>query len=319
MSEPRKHHFVPEVYLKRFAINKSGDLFSLRVKSEYENQNVKRVNKSQVCYEYDKYTFKTDKIINANKLEDPNFIEKNRFAYENNELELLFDKIDYSKNLFVSEVRKLIQILLNIKRRNPVFSNEFLKLDANQNILDMNIERLEKDLIKAGMLEERMESVINKVRNEMTENLENEDYKLDLYRNNLLNFNNEIDHDDKPLIDRVLSWEIIIYQTDYQNPFITSDNPGYTLRNFQEVFNMNFNYVDGFAFPISPKSLLYFSKGNSSNRFDLYKTITYSKATKDIVLLFNNGTIINSTKFIFSNMEYPLVITAEFIKQNNKT
>ncbi|MBK8492956.1 MAG: DUF4238 domain-containing protein [Saprospirales bacterium] len=260
MSEPRKHHFVPEVYLKRFAINKSGDLFSLRVKSEYENQNVKRVNKTQVCYEYDKYTFKTDKIINANKLEDPNFIEKNRFAYENNELELLFDKIDYSKKLFVSEVRKLIQILLNIKRRNPAFSNEFLKPDANQNILDVNVVRLEKDLIKAGMPKERVKSVINKVRIEMTENLKDEEYKLDLYRNNLLNFNNEIDQVDKPLIDRVLSWEMIIYQTDYQNPFITSDNPGYTLRNFREVFNMNFNYIDGLLSQFHLKSLLYFSK-----------------------------------------------------------
>ena len=312
MSEPRKHHFVPEVYLKRFAINKSGDIFSLRVKSEYKNQNVKKINKSQVCYEYNKYTFKTDKIINANKLEDPNFIEKNRFAYENKELDLLFDKLDYSKKLFVSEVRKLIQILLNLKRRNPAFSNEFLKPDSNQNFLDVNIVRLEKDLIKAGMPKKRVKSVINKVRNEMTENLKDEDYKLDLYRNNLLNYNNEIDQNDKPLIDRILSWEIIVYQTEYQNPFITSDNPVYTLRNFREVFNMNFNFVDGFAFPISPKSLLYFSKANSSNRFDLYKTITYSKATKDIVLLFNNGTIINSSKFIFSNMKEQLVITANF-------
>ncbi|MCB9282658.1 MAG: DUF4238 domain-containing protein [Lewinellaceae bacterium] len=320
MSEPRKHHFVPEVYLQRFAINKSGDLFSLRVKSVYENQKVKKVNKSQVCYEFDKYTFKTDKIITANKLKDPNYIEKNRFAYENEELERLFNKIDYSKKLFVSEVRKLIQILLNFKRRNPSYSLEYLKPDSNQNLLNVNIERLEKEIIEAGMPKERAKAVIDKVKAEMIENLQDDDYKLDLYRNNLLNFDGEIERNDKPLIDRLLNWETTVFQTDYQNPFITSDNPGYTLKNFREVYNMNFDYIDGFAFPLSPKSLLYFSKSDSLNRFDLFKTINYKKATNRIVLLFNNGTIINSSKFIFSNTEEQLVIALEYINQKkNKT
>lgn len=313
MSEPRKHHFVPEVYLKRFALNKSGDLFSLRVKSKFKNQKVKKVNKSQVCYEFDKYMFRTDKIITANKLEDPNFIEKNKFTYENNELILLFDKIDHSKKLFVSEVKKLIQILLNLKRRNPVFSNEYIKKGSNRKFLDVNVERLEKDLIKAGMPTERVKSVISKVRGEMIENLKDEDYKLDLYRNTLLNFDNEIERNDKALVDRLLNWKITVFQTDYQNPFITSDNPGYTLRNLREIFNMNFGYIDGFAFPISPKSLLYFSKGNSLNQLELYKKITYTRATKDIVLLFNNGTIINSFKYIFSNMKEQLIITAGIV------
>lgn len=313
MNEPRKHHFVPEVYLKRFAINKSGDFFSLRVKTDYNNSKIKRVNKSQVCYEFDKYTFQTDKIISSNNLDDPNFIEKNRFTYENNELETLFNKIDYSEKLFVSEVRQLFQILLNIKRRNPVLSNEFLKPSSYHNLLDVNIKRLENDLLKAGMPKDQTKSIITKARAEMIKNLQDEDYKLDLYRNNLLNFNNEMDKHDKPLINRILSWGIVVYQTDYNNPFITSDNPGYTLRNFREVLNLNFNYSDGFAFPISPRSLLYFSKYIPSNQSGLYKTIAYTKATTDLVLLFNNGTVMNSSKFIFSNMKEQLVITAGLI------
>src|SRR5690606_1268926 len=122
MSDPKKHHYVPQVYLQRFAMNQSGDLITIKVKANPgKKAKPKKKNKSQVCYSRHEYRYQTAYYLNMAGTIDPNIIEKKAFAYENTRLTSLFDKIDRNKKLNRSQTEELIKILIHLKKRNPVF------------------------------------------------------------------------------------------------------------------------------------------------------------------------------------------------------
>lgn len=310
MSEPKKHHFVPEVYLQRFAINKEGDLFKLNVKNIYKNNPTKKVNKSQICYEEYRYKFKSEKIIKANNLKDTNYIEKQKFNYENKDLTEIFDKIDYSKRLFVREARKLVDILLNIKFRNPSVSNKFLTQKTKEDIIKNHSKRLMKDMLSDNIPLEKANLMIKELQNRLIKNLQNEDYALDLYRNNLLEQDEEVIKEKNKLIEEILHWDFIVHRTDYQNPFITSDNPGYTLNGFSNCYNCHFDNIDSFVFPLSPTRLITIKKTISNRESILYKKIHY--VNSNMVLIYNQLTIKTANRFILGGNEDQLNIMLKY-------
>ena len=83
-----RQHYVPEVYLKRFAFSLRGDFFAFKIKSKYRTT-PKLVNVSSVCYLEDFYTIKNVEDLYVKNVFDEYHIEKKSFKYEKKELNIL--------------------------------------------------------------------------------------------------------------------------------------------------------------------------------------------------------------------------------------
>jgi hypothetical protein len=313
MNNPKNHHYVPQVYLQRFAINQVGDIYRHVINTKFDSK-PKLVNKSSICFEKNMYKYKNIEHIAANEIDDVNYIEKNTFVYENNELSLLFDKIDHRKKLFKSEYVRLLQIILNIKKRNPFLRKEYLNSERDNEIMESKTEDLTKKLLAYGLEAEEVKTILNNAKSNLLVELKNEDYRKDMYRNSILAKEDMIINNNKEVVEYLESWNTKVFQTTAMNPFITSDNPGFTIKDSNKVFNTNLKFVDSFVFPISPRSILFLSKNNNIDKRLLYREIDYKQANKDLVLFFNSGTYMTSMKIIISGSNNQLTITKNYNK-----
>jgi len=317
MNNPIKHHYVPEVYLKRFSLNQDGDLFTLKVKKDYPTI-AKMNNKSRICYEINRYKLNNVEVMDYLNINDPYIIEKECFKYENIDLETLFDKIDNRQKISQSEYKKLIRIIVDIKQRNPCFSKLFCSIDSNS-IFDFAKEKevflktfmsfCEKNGINDVNIEEIIEESFKRIQTKFN----NHNYISNFYISGFY----EINIITEELINELFKWEAMVLYTDYDNPFITSDNPGYAIDNKNEIQNTNFASAFHFIFPISPKSLLCLKKSQKKS-FEIFKEILYHKVNPSNVISFNNSILLYSNQIIISQLKEQLEITFEFSKHNRK-
>jgi len=303
MSEPVKHHYVPQIYLKRFSLNKNGDVYTLKTSSKYPNT-TKLTNKSKICYGLKRYTFDDQEIIERYNIEDPNIIEKSCFSYENEELEELFDKIDHHKKFTKTEFERLVRILVDIKMRNPVFSEKFIDFDPKSNKVQKETKKFRDEAVQFCKMLGLNTDLVNQAVEVVCEKYKDQNYLQNVYRAGIYG-NEEVREE---LIEKLLKWEPIVINTDYENPFVTSDNPGFTLNEKNQIFNTDFDFVDSFIFPISPKSILALKKSEKKD-LEIFKIFYYKKINIQGVLSINKATLQNSKEIIISNSEEQLLIT----------
>lgn len=304
MNEPKKQHYVPQVYLKRFSFDNVGNLYTLKHKSSFPSK-VKKYNKSAICFEENRFRFNNDEIIKNLNITDLNVIEKTVFKYEESELESLFDKIDHRKKITSSEYNKLLQILLDIKSRNPFFSNQYLSQPTESKYIDDQTKQLKDEAIAFCKAYGIDEEIVYRAAKRAKEVFDDENYRFNSYLNSLLN-HNQIREE---VISMISNWNPVVFYTDYENPFITSDNPGFTFNKNDKLYNTHFSIIDAFVFPISPKSLLCLRKVIRRKDLNIFKEIKYQKVQLINVLNFNKATALSANELIISNLKDPLLIT----------
>lgn len=313
MQNPIKHHYVPQIYLKRFAINQTGDLYKYNINSKYVKK-PKRVNKAAICYEKHMYTLQNEEYINEKGINDNYFVEKSAFQYENKELTFLFDKIEHRDKLSGSEYIRFLKIILNIKKRNPSLREKYLNSENDRKYIRSRSKTLSQELLSVGLKSEEIKVILAKAQEDVLSKIGNNSYRMDMYRYSISEKEDSTIKVNNKILQNLESWSTTIFQTIPTNPFITSDNPGFTIKDDKYIFNTDLNYVDSFVFPISPISLLYLSKEDSTDKKLLFRKINYKKASNEIVLYFNSGTYMSSRKMIISGNENQLTITKDYNK-----
>lgn len=303
MSEPVKHHYVPQIYLKRFSLNQNGDLFTLKISSEFPST-AKLTNKTKICYEPKRYTFDNQEIIERYKIEDPNVIEKECFSYENKELEKLFDRIDHHKKITKTEFEKLVRIIVDLKMRNPVFSKSYAKFDPKSDRVQKETKKIRTEAYEFCKMLDLDTEIVNRVLEDIYDKFKDEKYLENVYRAGIYG-NEEVREE---LIQKLINWEASVIITDYENPFITSDNPGFNINEKNQIFNTDFDFANALIFPISPKSILVLKKSNKKD-YEIFKKIIYKRINLQGVLNINKGTFQNSNEIIISNSKEQLLIT----------
>ena len=113
-------------------------------------------------------------------------------------------------------------------------------------------------------------------------------------------------------VNELLKWSPIIYYTSNQVPFITSDNPGFTIKNGTEIHNTNLAIVDSLVFPISPTCALQLKRNSIKQDLLLYRKTKTVIASQDDVSVINAGSFHNCNETILSNLEEQLTITAGY-------
>lgn len=297
MSNPYKQHFLPESYIQNFSFNSEGDVYGLKIKSPYPNKRIKTWNKSQICYKPHIYTIKSN-----DKIDDKYFIEKEKFDYENSFLKAITSKIENKVKITFEEKRELVKMILSIKHRNKKMYDLF---KSEKNIQGM--VRASTDQINSWMpknTDKDSEDKILKFKNYIIEKIEddarNPDKISDMANLSMVQFVDENNPHFSSIIDSLLLKKFIVLHAAQGWPFISSDNPGFTVHHGSRISDMHFGSADYFFFPISTSSTLIIDvKQKDSHKMDsrLEHQMVDSKRVNQI----NEATIENCIELIFSN------------------
>jgi hypothetical protein len=252
---PKKHHFVPECYLKNFIRN--SDLFTLDVSKLKEGipEIVRRAQPGGICYIEHYYTIPEASNNAMFKLEGLGalFVESTVLtALERKYGKTLYTKLSSKIALSVDEGNDLVDFILQLKFRNP-FHFDHMKENMHGTIEEVMSEIAEK-AFKPGarfshLPRDLRESIVDDVKKEAIDN------PLFSKQMQLSRFVEEYkDPGKRSMLRNALlgaSWFLLGSPPDGPY-FITSDNPGFATA--PDGLNYNTKFADGFAFyfPVSP-------------------------------------------------------------------
>lgn len=264
------HHYVPQCYLKSFN-NIQKNVFTL------SKQGKKIISRScaQICYTPNLYTLTTPFALSEYGVHEDH-IEKESFKIQENKYpKFLSELTKFSLNSFKigeSTIKLILETIATIKRRNPSFGN-ILK----QHVLDSynDVDRIEvfKSMFRSfGAPEDYLQSAsFTDYINEFMERFRQDPRGIhDLY---LTGF---IDTDSiKNVVRTLYSSKIFVLYAPIGREFITSDNPGFTITEDNQI--INFGGLGGlfeYYFPITPQCCLFITNSIPDENLYMLKEIT---------------------------------------------
>ncbi len=305
------HHYVPQVYLKRFSFDNHGNLYTYKVNPFKQYNMVRSQNKSAICYKKDLYKFRNQFNIGFIDYNKPNIIEESCFQYENDTLSKLFDQLEFSKFLYTSQLDNFLKILISIKNRNPFVMNLSKKVDYQASV-NRTIDQLIPSINGSNIPQDIKDNIIPGLYQVMNAVMAEENFENDLYRRFLLD--KERNHEKKiPILDLFRKSRIDILRTTVDCPFITSDNPGFTVDLNNNVYNLDLYHVTQFFFPLSPFTMLHIDLTLKEDDSMIKRHFTIRNVSSKEVLWLNTCTIQNCNEMIVSNSEDNLNILKQFI------
>jgi hypothetical protein len=285
----------------------------LKIKKKHPESNPppKKYNKSQICKLTDFYNLNDLSILRDKKGLETNFVEQYGFPYENSELKRVFDLLEHSSHFFHSDAYRLLVILFNLKRRNPTFLNFILNhpKESIDKFLDDTMVSLKDDFAKSEFKD--LPINFERLKEEQKEKLKSPNHRSDIHKQILIDTLEVNAEDEQERIRQFLTYQFTLFTTTPDVPFIISDNPGFTLTDNNQVFNLDIGHTNRMIFPISNLSalLIEFQKDNSYSNILLYKSIYKKKADPNLVNTINQGTACNCIQYIYSGTPDALTIT----------
>lgn len=276
--KPKKHHFVPECYLKNFMTDK--DLYTLdlsKVLKGYKAQ-PKSSQPGMICYYEDYYKIEAEFADNQFKLNDYDelFIETEVLRKLEGKYNSLYQKITSSNKLSFTEAVDLSDFIIQIKVRNPYWLEHTLKMHKDEwidNSMDniFNSSFLKEERF-ARIPEEIQRLVYDHVRES---NKADPDYakKIQLY--GLIQRYSENDERNELFREAIIKSEWLLLVSPLYGPyFITSDNPGFSIsQNDNLIYNTRFIKGFAFHFPLSARFCLLITDALVDNNAYVKKNI----------------------------------------------
>ncbi len=318
---PQGQHYVPQIYLQRFAYSENGDIWGLKIKNNYSGSSPapKRYNKSEICKLTDLYNLNELNILRDKNVLEVNYVEKYGFPYENNELKRVFDLLVNRSQFFHSDAYRLLVILFNLKRRNPTFLNLILNHpdESINEFLDQAMGSIIEDFAKSEFRDLPVD--FERLKEEQNEKLKNPDHRSDIHKQLLIDTLEVNAEDEKERISQFLTYQFTLFTTTPDVPFIISDNPGFTLTDSNQVFNLDIGHTHRMIFPISNLCalLINFQRDREYSNMLLFKRIHTRKADHNLVDTINQGTACTCIEYIYSGTPDALTITHKSWERNN--
>lgn len=298
---PKKHHFVPECYLKNFI--RDSHLFILDVsKVKYGVPHfVRHAQPGGICYIEHYYTIPEADSNSTFKLDGLSalFVESTVLtALEGEYGKVLYPKLFSGDALSGDEANDLVDFILQLKFRNP------FHFDAMKEKMPATIEevmaKISEKVFQPGARFSHMprsirEDIVNKVKQQALDN------PLFSKQMQLSRFVEEYKEPGKRQLLRnaVLGASWFLLESRPDGPFfITSDNPGFATA--PDGLNYNTKFVDGFAFyfPVSPVLCLLIT--DLTGPLGNFGSIIRQQIDHDSVIAINNRAIQRINKLLIA-------------------
>ncbi len=288
--KPKKHHFVPECYLRNFLDNRIFFTLDIRKVQKGYDERISYSNPSKVCY-FENYYSINDKIFGDSDF-DELFVESEVLKNLEDIYPTLYKKMIYGNQFLIEDCVLTSDFIVQLKLRNPYwFNNEQVKIKKNI-VKDITLKDLELDTGFESIPIEFKKNILNAVL---------EGIKIDpafdkrLQLNSLIRrYNSEVELN-KRHRNAIVNCKWIILIAPEKGPyFITSDNPGVSVDNNKLVYNTKFDKNFTFYLPLSPQYCLCitdFEKDNVLEKNHPFKVIEKLQINRDLVFGINNTLI----------------------------
>ncbi|WP_144604315.1 DUF4238 domain-containing protein [Algoriphagus algorifonticola] len=266
MSDPKKHHFVPECYLKEYSGGKDLYCLDLPLLLDRNKVSVKCKNPSQVCYIIDFYS-----INNVNFFDLSNYnvyhIETLSFKKLENNYRKNVTSLVQNLKLNSDQCIQFSDFILQIKIRNPFF------LKVSEYNKEKNLDNVKNDLLIKVLNEDRFKKIPKEIVSETIELFgkrlsESKTFIRDMQLKQLIEKSNPRSPSIVKFRESMLDCKW--YLLDCKNcnsSFFTSDNPGISISDKGIFENTKFAKGFKFFFPISNRFCLTFSDHSKDNFF----------------------------------------------------
>ncbi|MBY5951446.1 DUF4238 domain-containing protein [Algoriphagus marincola] len=279
MSDPKKHHYVPECYLNEYSGGQDLYCLDLPLLLERNKVSVKCKNPSQLCYLIDFYS-----INNVNFFDLMNYnvyhIETISFKKVENNYRKIITFLLQDFKLNSDQCIQLSDFILQIKIRNPFF----LKVSEYNKV--KNLDNVKSDLLIRVLNEERFKNIPKEIVSEMIELFgkrlsESKSFIRDMQLKQLIEKSNPSSKSIVKFRESMLDckWYLLDSKT-CKSSFFTSDNPGISISDNGVLENTKFAQGFRFYFPISSRFCLFFS---DHYRDDFYKNGIDGKKSIEIL------------------------------------
>lgn len=301
---PKKHHYVPQFYLKGFSMDKN-NLWVLNKKSD-DNQNIKKITTKAIAFENNFYTYKSiDKTKET--LEDlfcqmerlaSDVIKKISDGHEINQQE----KADLS--VFISFL--WLRTPKSKKRMNDMTTNLHEQISRKSIAMTPN-ENLKEFFKKRG--KDLSDKEIDELKEFATDEKKSK-FTLNIPQNYWIKEMLQLGMDISPAF-QICDWEFCV--SDKPFAFITSDNPFMLIpsKPVDPFYGLGL-LTDGAkkVIPLNSKICLVMHepKENPQNK--------YREVDKDYFRMINNFTYKNAQRFVFSPDEGKLSKIHKFIDKS---
>ncbi|MBD0360687.1 MAG: DUF4238 domain-containing protein, partial [Nitrososphaeraceae archaeon] len=257
----KRHHFVPECYLKNFIVDKN--LYTLDIYKVQKGYNVrpKPSQPAMICYYEDFYKIGpdfADKLFKLNQY-DELFIETDVLRKLEGKYGSLYQKITSLNELSFTEAVSVSDFIIQMKLRNPYHLQRYLEEHKDEYIDTIMNSIYEKSFMKedhfAHIPKEIQKFVYDDVRESSKADVSYAK-KIQLY--GLIQRYSENDERNNIFREAIIKSEWLLLVSPSNGPyFITSDNPGFSINPHDNLIN-NTRFREGFAFyfPLSPRFCL---------------------------------------------------------------
>jgi hypothetical protein len=273
-SNPKKHHYVPECYLKSFG-NTQKTFW--RRKKDIAKATI--CTAAQVAYEIDSNKIRTEEYLMFNDISDHHYIEKFAFKkQENNYSKTLNQITKFSLSPLIIDKEKyrlFIETLVCIKRRNPSTRNMLIETFRQAYDSPTIIEDFKKYLYKASEYVDNDIDVDKYIDNFMQNKAKEPSRLNDMYLTGFLK--NEDNTIIESMTNDLYRLDQFILHAPINSEFITCDNPGFLVSNNNTVISaggLGENFE--FYFPLTPNTCLYIDSMKKESK-NLIEKVVYPR------------------------------------------
>jgi hypothetical protein len=320
--KPKKHHFVPECYLRNFLVDRQFFILDTVKLKKGMNEYPKPSLPAKICYFEDYYKIQPEFKSNTFPLGnlDELFIESKVLKNLEDKFPALYLLVTEQQSLTLQDAIDLADFIIQLKLRNPFWLNNVIEKKKDEwidAILSDISSVAKKNPRFAKIADEKKQQLIDMVRER---NKTDPNFSKQLLLFSLFQRYNSDEGDDErnrkireTMID--CSWKLLVAPANGPY-FITSDNPGFSLDTNKIVYNTRFIDYFEFYFPLSPTYCLFLT---STDKDDCFKNQTPTKKVKklnvefDRVIVANDKTIQIVSKLLVSSQSWYL---SEIVKRN---
>lgn len=305
---PKKHHYVPQCYLKNFTFDSKLYVLDVRKVQKGYKELPSLLHTASICYFPNYYTIEENMGDSEFRLNayDALYIERDVLSKLENKYGKIFEKISRNNALMLQDAIDLTDFIIQLKLRNPYWMKETLEKNKNF-LIDSALDSLDFDKFTDNarlqyIPKELINAVIESVKDK---NKLNPTFSKQMQLFSLIQRNDDIENYNEKFRLALIDCKWMVFESPQDGPyFITSDNPGYSLKgNDGKTYNTNYSDPFVFFFPLSPKLCLVISGEEKDNSYidkSRQKILRRGGVTADVVITINNSSMQCVTNLIIA-------------------
>lgn len=322
---PKKHHYVPQCYLKNFMENHCFYTLDIRKVQGGYNEFPRRNQPKKICYIEDFYTIDPEYHGTIFGLEayDRLSIETTILNRLENGYSKIFNQLKSKLGtLRQPDVIHLCDFIIQLKLRNPYWLKE--TIDKNKEVW---IEEAVDKLRSKYIYDPRFEHIPLQLKNLLIDAIHTDNKKMLNFSKQMqlhsliMRYSDQTARNEK-FRNVIANCEWIIFEAPEDGPyFITSDNPGVSQMKDGLYYNTNFSEGFMFFFPLSKNLCLVISDSKMDNCLknqNPVKEIVSGTVDAETVIRINDSTIQCISKLLVASDTWYLSQIAQRNKPKKK-